>query len=71
MENFPTHHSIYYFDISHVDNLYEENNSDATIQVYYQSGEANPIFLHCVFLSEIHQRLELIGSTLHVASVGN
>lgn len=68
MVNFPTHHSIYYFDISHVDNLYEENSADATIQVYYQSAEANPIYLHCVFLAEMHQKLELVGSTLHVAS---
>lgn len=62
--NFAAYNSIYYFDCSHIDDLFEQNNAnDVIVKITFVSSEANPQYFHCVVLSDQHMQLALAGGT--------
>jgi len=68
--NFKTFHSIYFFDISKVDSVFEENGAGPLIQINYNSADNNtPLNLHCVYLAERHNALQYLGNSMRIVSV--
>ena len=69
IDNFASYHSIYYFDLSHVDSLFEANNqSDAIIKLTFTSAEVNSQYFNCVLIHDMHHKLEMIGGSLQVSA---
>lgn len=67
--NFATYNSIYYFDLSHLDDLFENNSqADVILNLAFTSSEANAQTFHCVVLSDKHYSLQLVGGALQITS---
>lgn len=67
--NFKSLHSIYYFDISKVDSIFEENGSGPVIQINFTSSDNADLDLHCVYMAERHNALQFMGNSMRVVSV--
>jgi len=67
--NFRIYNSIFVFDVSHLDELFEENtSSDVIVQINYTSTEASAQTFHVVCISDKHVKLEYVGGSLQLAS---
>lgn len=64
-DNFAAFNAIFYFDLSHLDDVFAENNlSDVIIKVHYVSGEVNAQYFECVLFNEMHTKLEWLSGSL-------
>jgi hypothetical protein len=66
--NFAGGNAIYYFDLSHQDDIFADNQKDVVIQVYFTSAETNPQTFHCCYFTDQHHKLANIGGALQISA---
>jgi hypothetical protein len=68
-DNFTAENLIYYFDLSKIDTVTEENSNDVSVEINYKPDSAVPVFAHCLYMSEIHMQLDLVDNVLRAKSI--
>lgn len=68
VDNFDKFNSIWYFDLSHADDIFEQNNvSDAIVRITFVSSEVADKHYNCVLLHDMHHKLEMHSSMIHIS----